>query len=635
MKAGRIAGLILCAAVVSATLAHAQPLRKDAIWARSTNGAKITLDGVLDEPAWAVAESVVVHFGVNSGDPGSGWKVEGGLPLKDSTYAVLKFLTEGDSLYVAITARDSSVGGSIDFNRFDGFLMDLKDHANASRPAPVTEYFYSWWAPAETCCASNPGRLPVFNTGRWSSYPDPRTDDQIAAFNGATRVRGLSNSDAAVDTGYVTELKFGLPQMGYHITDPGGDIVEWNIAIYDCDWIWLSPPNPFRIGYNRVWLQDPWGNVAWYSEVRIHCRPNVSTASGPVPFIEPELRVPSGANFATPVIDGRLDDAIWKYAPHFDVKYGDDALRASYPGVGPYRSGQFQPDVNGGQAFIADPGNGRFYYFFREDTLYLGFDVTDKYVSNFPSEDRQDGWLVTLFDRTARNITDHNLLPRRLGFKVGTAGSVVPYGYLPFLRDTAQGAKLGLQLKPGTTVDTTAAGPADQGYTAELALDLTKLGYASGLGDHVVWFGADFYDGDSFTDGSLSYATRTWWYEEKDGACCPVAGYLDAGNLVVGVDEDVPRFGRFALLSTYPNPSPQGSTIRYAMPEASLVTLELYDARGRLVYKKSLGEQPPGVQQAVLERRGTPGLHFYRLLFVNPSTGSTTATLSGKMILLQ
>ena len=41
--------------VAFACAASAQPVRKDAIWARSTNGAPITLDGVLNEPAWAVA----------------------------------------------------------------------------------------------------------------------------------------------------------------------------------------------------------------------------------------------------------------------------------------------------------------------------------------------------------------------------------------------------------------------------------------------------------------------------------------------------------------------------------------------------------------------------------------------------
>src|SRR6185503_15961548 len=85
MKAGRITILLLCAGVLGWTTAHAQAPRKNAIWARSLNGAAITLDGNLAEPQWAQAESVIIKYGVDTGIPGSGWKVEGGLPLKDST----------------------------------------------------------------------------------------------------------------------------------------------------------------------------------------------------------------------------------------------------------------------------------------------------------------------------------------------------------------------------------------------------------------------------------------------------------------------------------------------------------------------------------------------------------------------
>src|SRR5262249_43019851 len=157
-----------------------------------------------------------------------------------------------------------------------------------------------------------------------------------------------------------------------------------------------------RLGYNRVWWEDPWGNVSWYDEVRIHAKPSVTVSSGAVPTIDPELRIPNGVNFATPVIDGNLNDAVWAAAPFFDISYGDDALRATYPAVGPYRSGQFQPTVSGGQQFVADPGKARFYYFFKADSLFLGFDVNDAYVGNHQVEDRMDGFIVSINDHTLR-----------------------------------------------------------------------------------------------------------------------------------------------------------------------------------------------------------------------------------------
>src|SRR5262245_30915915 len=101
MNRGHLSALVLMAVLGSAVPALAQAPRLDYVWARSTNGAKITLDGNLNEPAWAMAESVHVQYGVDAGIPGSGWRPESGILPIDPTYATIKFLTEGDSLYVS------------------------------------------------------------------------------------------------------------------------------------------------------------------------------------------------------------------------------------------------------------------------------------------------------------------------------------------------------------------------------------------------------------------------------------------------------------------------------------------------------------------------------------------------------
>src|SRR6185503_6031347 len=197
--------------------------RPNEIWARSTNGAPITLDGVLDEPAWSMAESRIIGFGrgIDNGIPGSGYWFEGGSIPKDSTFATLRFLVDGNQLYLGAVVRDSSVGGSDVFNRFDGFLMAIKDHASSMHPAPPAEYLYSWWyqpgAPVPNPTA--PGLPPAFG-GRWATQPwgSPRTSEQIDAWNAVTRVHGLSNSDAVADTGYTVEMRFDLTPMGYDVT---------------------------------------------------------------------------------------------------------------------------------------------------------------------------------------------------------------------------------------------------------------------------------------------------------------------------------------------------------------------------------------------------------------------------------
>ena len=91
MRVRLTAVLLLGAALACVSPALGQAKREDAIWARSTNGAVITLDGHLSEPAWAFAESTIIRYGRDSGIPGSGFQYEGGKIVWDSTYATLKF----------------------------------------------------------------------------------------------------------------------------------------------------------------------------------------------------------------------------------------------------------------------------------------------------------------------------------------------------------------------------------------------------------------------------------------------------------------------------------------------------------------------------------------------------------------
>jgi len=506
--------------------------------------------------------------------------------------------------------------------------MSLKSHTGGS-PAPANEYFYSWWNDADPN-AADPGKMPIF-IGTWAELPhgSPRTPAQIDAWDAATVVHGTTNTDAVPDTGYTIEMRFNLTPMGYDVTQAAGDVIEWNVSIYDCDYFW--PLDGTKFSSNRTWWQSPWGNVGWYHEVRIYSRPDVTISSGPVPPIAPEYTIPNAAGFLPPTIDGVLTEPVWASAPSFDIKYGDDPLGGSYPGVARWRAGQYQPDVNGGQAFVVDPGDATVKYFFKEDTLYLGFDVRDQVVQYMTLQDRWDGFDVTINDRGAVN-RDRVLEPRSLAFTVGPTGSEVLQGYLPYLRDTLGGARIRLQLKPGTTVDSIGAVP-DVGYTAELAVDLTKLGYPHGLGDGLLFWGVTLYDGDSFALPTDSYGTRTWWYRERGGDVSSSWSFLDFGTGVVGVgDGDLPD-PEVALLSNYPNPFRTATTLRFALPRTSRVTLDVFDLQGRNVDTRVLGVMQAGPRQFAYPGAGLgSGLFLYRLRLEDPETGVALSTLSGKMM---
>jgi hypothetical protein len=642
MRARSIGWLLLGALLVFAAPAFAQANRLNAIWARQTT-APITLDGVLGEPAWAQAESVLVRYGKDNGIPGSGYKEEGGRLAKDSTYAILKFLRNGNQLYLAVTVRDSSVGGSDLFNRFDGFLMAVKDHRdpNGLTHLPI-EHLYSWWHPENLALNAVDGS-PGFRGEFGAQDTVARTPAQIAAWDAFTKVRGgHSNADTTLgvpivatnDSGYTVEMRWDVTATGYDFTQPNGDVFEWNISIYDCDWFW--PVNIYRFSSNRTWWESPWGNDYWFDEVRVFGRDDVTTSSGALPAYGNEYTFKSLGTTAPPVIDGQLSEAVWANAPYIDIQYDDLAARSNYTGVMRWRAGQYQPNVLGSQALVVDPGFARVRSFFKDDTLYFGFDVNDAVVQNYSIEDRWDGFRVSIQDRGVRSTTDRNLESRPLTFIVSPTGTAQAMEYLPFLRDTVGGARVALQLKPGTTVDTLGT-DIDAGYTAELAVDLTKLGYPHGLGDGTIWFGVSMYDGDSFTPFTDSYGTRAWFAREREHRCCPANAYADPTQFVnVGVDGGSVIPARAMLLGAAPNPFRQVTQLRYALPRASRVALEVFDIQGRVVASRPLGVQSAGAQATTFARGALgPGLYLYRFRITDPVNGTDQGTLNGKLMILK
>lgn len=615
------------------TLSSAQMIKRtDAIWARTVTQGAITLDGKLSEPAWSVAESVLVVFGQSAGMPGSGWKSESGVTASDSTKATLKFLVRGDSLYMAVIARDSSVGGGL-FNKFDGLLMNMRNHASPDRPAPVFEYFYGWVTEPWGCGPSggDVGAEPCFMGGA-------STDRTV--WNAKTTVQGIANKDTGAggivtpDTGYVMELCFNLIPRGYNVKRPQGDIIEFNISIYDADWQW--PFNAAKFSGNRVWWQGPWGNANAYNVVRIYAKPDVTVNTDPIPVIGPEIVVKNGVNYTAPIIDGYLSEEVWKYAPSLDIRYGDDALRELYPSIGPYRSGQFQPALGGIKAQVLDPADATVKYFFRGDTLYFGADVRDLAVWAINNFDQWDGIRFSINDRGAIDVLDKIQLPRELTIRFDSTGKIIAEGYLPYLMDTLMGAWAELKMKGGTTINN--YNDEDSGYTIELAIDLTKLGYPSGLGDRILFFGITLFDGDSFASATDNYGTRTWFFREHGGAAGPVWAYMDPLALITKVDDEPRnRFPTtFTLLGNYPNPFNPSTTIQFTIPEAGDVLLKVYDVLGRNVITQTLGYRTTGTHLVQFNPEGlSSGVYLYRLQMNNSQSGKTLLTQFSKMLLLK
>ena len=122
------------------------------------------------------------------------------------------------------------------------------------------------------------------------------------------------------------------------------------------------------------------------------------------------------------------------------------------------------------------------------------------------------------------------------------------------------------------------------GYTAEMWIDLTKIGYPVGLSETGgSSSGIDHLDGDSFTNWPDSYGSRVWWQREHAGGTGagggsrdgPAWGYLDPALQVVAVEPPGPPRGQWRCSATVPIHSRSMTSIYYTLARA-----ERREARG-------------------------------------------------------
>lgn len=610
--------------------------RPDAIWARTTTQA-ITLDGKLTEAAWASAESLRVQMGKSSGDPGGGWVWENGKrPSSDPTDATVKFLRRGDSLYIAVVCRDKSIGGGL-WAHNDALLMNLRyPEPTGILGTPTRDWntqknyecYYGWvaegWADSTT---KNVGAMPAFMGWSGSTYVSPRPDSLTAIWNAVTHVQGTTNTDATPDTAWTTEFVFNLAYWGYHPSQTGGDIAMWNMSIWDNDYEW--PLDSAKQSSNRVFLQGPWGNASALSHLKIFMRNDVTTSSGAAPAIAADFTIPTAGSFASPVIDGALTEPAWKYAPSMQMKYGDGAMRAAYPNTMKYRSGQTQNEVNGAKNPVIDPNTVTVKYFVKADTLFLGFDVRDRFVQAIGDAGRWDAFNVVFNHR--KNLDGDSALARyRFAFRVDSAGQTKREYDLSKDGFDSLGTivRVKIALKGGTVVDTMGTS-ADSGYTAEMAIRLTGMGYDPGRGDGMAYFSFIHHDGDSFNGGS--YGTKVWLGRPGDWDDGPALWWINPGSVLAVEDLKGLQPEEFMLLGNYPNPFNPSTMIKFQIARQSEVVLDVFDVLGRVVSSETLGVRQPGDHAVPFNAAGlASGSYFYRLKMV-----STGATLIGKMMLMK
>lgn len=96
-------------------------------------------------------------------------------------------------------------------------------------------------------------------------------------------------------------------------------------------------------------------------------------------------------------------------------------------------------------------------------------------------------------------------------------------------------------------------------------------------------------------------------------------GHTTSLDIVMSIEtdtdeEDAPIPGDFALFQNYPNPFNATTSIKYTLPVASYVTIDIYDLLGRRVETLVQGEQPAGYHQITWDANDrSSGIYFARL----------------------
>ncbi len=612
----------LCMVASGSLLAQFSP-RKDFVWARDISVASsptITVDGSLSEAVWAQAESVLVTYGAKDGNPGSGYKIMNGSGTPfDSTRAVLKFLVNKttNTLYIAVIAKDSTIGGA-GWENSDGILGGIYERAAREPNLGITlqrDIFISLVDSAAPNATFN------FQGG---NLPNRGVVTAAGNIDGTSNIDTNASGAPTTDRSWTIEMAVSLDSLGYNANSATTDEIQMCMGIWDADWV-HGGGNPIA---TKTWWGNEWGNNGQGLAARVLVRNDVTVNSGALPHYNYDLVIPNGANFATPVIDGTLQDAVWSKIPGFNIHYGDAALRATYPTIGKDRSGNFKS--MGTTAF--DAGIAKIKMFFKGDILYLGADVADKSLNSYVGDDFLDAIQLninvpidSLYDKNV-----HQMASKRFGVAIDTSASHTR-GLWDLTDSTfATAVSYAASPKAGSTVNDNS--DVDAGYTVEMAVDLSKLGYPSGAQNKVVGIGVDYHDYDIATDTS---AYRVWWFREWPWAASPAFCVLANDTLVTAIGTQAPTTASsFRLLGNFPNPFNPSTTIRFDAQDKGTATLIVYDVLGRRVRELTTAATPGQNEMKFNANTLASGVYFYRLEFLTGS-GTTLTSETKTMTLLK
>ncbi|HAP35823.1 MAG TPA: hypothetical protein DCQ28_07735, partial [Bacteroidetes bacterium] len=560
------------------------------------NAAAVTVDGKLNEAEWANAPALLFGNGVQLKKKYGDQTVSGGFDLKasfdvngvtyhnpnmDSSWARVKFLRKGVDLYIGVQSNDKSIC------RFDwegeGLFVQIKDNAGVTKEYKL--YYQNIAGNKDTIRYEE----SVLNSGGGAGF---------------LPVGSTANDTTNVDNGYSTELRIRLDKLGYAATV---NAVQISMNIFDPDGFQFNAALPWPFGMNpwdsargsyfKSWWGSEWGS----SFKTINLLPAYDNPDTVNPMITSN----------TMTLDGKLNETDWTSAP--TLVFGPPNVPKS--GTEKSVTGSFDLkasfDVNGVTYHLPlkDSSSTRVKFLQKGSNLYLGIQSNDKSICRFDWEG--EGVFLQVKDK-AGVTKEYKLYYQNIAANKDTIR------YEESVLNSGAGAGF---LPAGSTANDTTN--VDNGYSAELMIKLSSLGYTASNNPVPFLMSLVVFDPDGFQfnaalpwpfgmnpwDSARGSYFKSWWGSEWGSAFKTV---LLPNITSVLTDEQIPV--AFSLAQNYPNPFNPSTTIRYSIPTNSQVVLKVYNMLGQEVASLVNKEQQVGNYQVVFDaNKLATGIYIYRI----------------------
>jgi hypothetical protein len=445
-----------------------------------------------------------------------------------------------------------------------------------------------------------------------------RYEEQLASSGagaGSLAPGSTVNDTTQVDNGYTAELMIDLAALGYA---PDVSEVQLTLAVFDPDG-YQHPMNSYDTtagSYYKSWWGSEWGGV--YRTLAL--TPELTV------FDDPDTLLAKAATGSV-TLDGVLAEPEWATTP--PLLYGNGAFlkrqgeEATVTGGADIKASYdyWFDGVNYGTFHLpnTDSSLAKVKFLHRGPTLYIGIQSDDKSICKFDWEG--DGMFLKVKNSGGQDV-EYKLYYQNLSDTIRYEEQVAGSGY-------GVGS-----LSSGSTVNDTTQ--VDNGYTAELMIDLPALGYDANVGE--VQLMLVVFDPDGYQHPMNSWDTtagtfyKSWWGSEWGGVYRTVrlestVGVADGGGVV-------PK--SFSLAQNYPNPFNPSTKIRYEVAERSNITIALYDVLGREVRVLAAGDHIPGSYTVTLDARDlASGVYLYRMTSMSLDGSAGLFTSVRSLVLLK